>query len=172
MDKNKAAKAKAAKAKADKANAQWLLDRIRDGQVLFTRAATGWMIVGPAAAMVTGRIIDVTRADGTTTDIKVGEVTSMRTLQGVEYSVAKIDRKDDCGVCSRGGRRYFGCPVHGEQARADEDAKLEAAPPPKRTYDEVYDSTFGVGRRFHDQPGATQYDDGSGKFTVQIWDNA
>lgn len=40
-----------------------------------------------------------------------------------------------------------------------------------RSYRTVRDGAFGEGRIYADQPGATQYDDGSGRFSVQIWDN-
>ncbi len=41
-----------------------------------------------------------------------------------------------------------------------------------RPYDVVDGGFYGPGRRYHDQPGATQYDDGSGRYNTQIWDNA
>lgn len=40
-----------------------------------------------------------------------------------------------------------------------------------RSYRTVHDGAFGEGRIYADQPGATQYDDGSGHYAVQIWDN-
>lgn len=33
-------------------------------------------------------------------------------------------------------------------------------------------SAYGEGRVYHDQPGATQYDDGSGTYKIQIWDES
>lgn len=38
-------------------------------------------------------------------------------------------------------------------------------------YRTVHDGAFGEGRIYRTQRGATQYDDGSGRFNVQIWDN-
>lgn len=39
-------------------------------------------------------------------------------------------------------------------------------------YTEVHSSLYGRGRRYHAQPGATQYQDGFGGYGVQIWDNS
>jgi hypothetical protein len=43
---------------------------------------------------------------------------------------------------------------------------------PGRAYTEVRSSLYGPGRVYADQPGATQYDDGSGRYSIQIWDNS
>jgi len=42
---------------------------------------------------------------------------------------------------------------------------------PTRRYRTVQSDIFGPGRIYHDEPGATYYDDGSGRFTIQMWDN-
>ena len=43
----------------------------------------------------------------------------------------------------------------------------------KRDAHTVVDSPiYGRGCRYADQPGATQYDDGSGRYNVQIWDES
>ena len=39
-----------------------------------------------------------------------------------------------------------------------------------RHYAETRSTTYGCGRRYSDQRGATQYDTGSGAYSVQIWD--
>lgn len=57
-----------------------------------------------------------------------------------------------------------------DNARSRAAATAPSSPAP--VYSEVRNSTFGTGRRYHSQPGATQYDDGSGHYSVQIWDNA
>jgi hypothetical protein len=44
------------------------------------------------------------------------------------------------------------------------------ATPSARTYKTVHNGTYGTGRRYADQSGAVQYDDGSGRYSVQIWD--
>jgi len=38
-------------------------------------------------------------------------------------------------------------------------------------YRTVASATYGPGRVHADMPGATQYDDGSGRYAIQIWDN-
>lgn len=58
-----------------------------------------------------------------------------------------------------------------EAATIEALATVEAARPTGRSYRTVQDGAFGQGRVYSDQPGATQYDDGSGRFNVQIWDN-
>jgi hypothetical protein len=58
-----------------------------------------------------------------------------------------------------------------EAATTEALATVEAAQPAGRRYRTVHNGAFGEGRIYHDQPGATQYDDGSGTYSVQIWDN-
>lgn len=60
------------------------------------------------------------------------------------------------------------------RSNKEADAAAQAKMPlstdsPYRT---VHSSLYGEGRRYHSQPGATQYDDGSGRFNVQIWDES
>lgn len=63
-----------------------------------------------------------------------------------------------------------------EQRAAEREAELAAEQTAReethRRYDVVQHGMFGEGRVYRDQPGATQYDDGSGRYSVQIWDNA
>lgn len=59
-----------------------------------------------------------------------------------------------------------------EAATTEALATVEAVRPTGRSsYRTVQDGAFGEGRVYSDQPGATQYDDGSGHYAVQIWDN-
>lgn len=62
------------------------------------------------------------------------------------------------------------------QQREAQDAARETqaaeATAPRRRYTTVRNAAFGDGRVYADQPGATQYDDGSGRYGVQIWDNS
>ena len=68
-----------------------------------------------------------------------------------------------------------------EAAKAERLAKNEAqeaknaaayeASTTRKGYTTKRSSTYGEGRVYDDQPGATQYDSGNGKFSVQIWDN-
>lgn len=62
------------------------------------------------------------------------------------------------------------------QHREAQDAARAAGPTeadaPARRYTTVHHAAFGDGRVYDDQPGATQYDDGSGRYGVQIWDNS
>jgi hypothetical protein len=66
--------------------------------------------------------------------------------------------------------------VAGVQTRRDAAAQQQAVDAAgttsPRRYTEVHSAAFGTGRRYHSQPGATQYDDGSGNYGIQIWDNA
>lgn len=56
-------------------------------------------------------------------------------------------------------------------ARAAETDR-QAETTSQRPYVEVRSSVYGPGRVYRDNPGATQYDDGSGRYSVQIWDNS
>lgn len=49
-----------------------------------------------------------------------------------------------------------------------EDHAVRAVP---ADYHTVHHSFYGTGRVYDDQPGATQYDNGTGSYTVQIWDD-
>lgn len=60
---------------------------------------------------------------------------------------------------------------HATERATTTEAAADAAPT-GRPYTEVRNSLYGPGRVYHDQPGATQYDDGSGTYKVQIWDNS
>lgn len=62
-------------------------------------------------------------------------------------------------------------------ARSQREQEAASAPEgsaaPDSGYTEASSPTFGSGRRYSAQPGATQYDsDGSGRYATQIWDNA
>lgn len=41
-----------------------------------------------------------------------------------------------------------------------------------QSYTTVHGGLYGEGRRYDHTPGATQYDDGSGRYNVQIWDES
>lgn len=56
--------------------------------------------------------------------------------------------------------------------RQESEAQAPAARPAAKPYTEVDSPLYGHGRRYDVQPGATQYDDGSGRYNVQIWDNS
>lgn len=63
-----------------------------------------------------------------------------------------------------------------EQAAAEREATIASADAEDREtprrYRTVRNAAFGDGRVYDDQPGATQYDDGSGRYGIQIWDNS
>lgn len=73
-----------------KAKAQEMLNQIKAGRTVFTRATDGWMIVGPAADVQAGNSVAVTRADGTTTQVVVTKLGVSKTVQGVAYTVASF----------------------------------------------------------------------------------
>jgi|GEM_PF-6022857 len=50
-------------------------------------------------------------------------------------------------------------------------AARDAGEPAPGNYTTKFSPLYGEGRVYDDQPGATQYDDGTGRFGVQIWDN-
>jgi hypothetical protein len=126
-----------------KEKAQRMLDQVRDGKTVFTRSADQWLIVGPADRMIPGHTVDVTKADGTVKTVRVHTLHKRGEVQGVTYQVAEFT-----------------------------PAPTGVAPGGKRGgYRTVSNSAFGEGRVYRSQPGATQYDDGSGRYNVQIWDN-
>jgi len=116
------------------------------GQTVYTKAPSGWMIVGPAADIVEGATVTVTKRDGSTSQVRVGPVGGIRTTRGVEYQVAGFTK----------------IPTPAPRP----------AEKPRTGFDLVPNAMFGTGRRYRAQPGATQYDDGSGRYRVQIWDNS
>lgn len=64
---------------------------------------------------------------------------------------------------------------YNQRVRANEARQAECeqqATAPTHGYTEVDSPLYGPGRVYDDQPGATQYDDGSGRYSVQIWDNS
>lgn len=56
-----------------------------------------------------------------------------------------------------------------QAAREEATAAARARQP---RYTTVHSSAFGEGRIYAETPGATNYDDGSGQFNVQIWENS
>jgi hypothetical protein len=124
--------------------AQAMMDQIRAGKTIFTKAHDEWMIIGPAADLTVGAIVTATRQNGETTQVRVVKVHTTATRQDVTYATAT-----------------FRNVVIAEPAAASPD-----------TYRTTNHAFFGPGRRYASQPGATQYDDGSGRFATQIWDNS
>lgn len=80
--------------------------------------------------------------------------------------VAEIKRRRRAGQEAQAAKAAF--------RDADDDITVEritrkpvAQQRPYRTV-----NTFmGPGRIYHDEPGCTYYDDGSGRFAIQMWDN-
>lgn len=129
-------------AMANKAAAQQMLDKIRDGQAVFTKAPSGWMVIGPAADITPGAVVTVTKTDGTTKKVRIEALGSSGEKQGVAYTVATFA-----------------------------DVRL-AQPRTAQTFTTrlIHNSLYGRGRRGSD--GASYYEStpGSGRYTVQIWD--
>lgn len=129
--------------------AQAMMDQIKAGKTIFTKAHEEWMIIGPAADITNGAIVTATRQNGETTTVRVVKVHTTATRQGVTYATATF---------------------HNVTIVAAETAD---AAPARDTYRTVSGGVaYGEGRRYASQLGATQYDDGSGRYNVQIWDNS
>jgi len=128
--------------------AQAMMDQIKAGKTIFTKAHEEWMIVGPAADLTVDAIVTATRQNGETSTVRVVKVHVTATRQGVTYSTATFRNVTVAAT-----------PVE-DEAMADD------------TYTTTEHAFFGEGRRYASQPGATQYDDGSGRYNVQIWDNS
>jgi hypothetical protein len=129
--------------------AQAMLDQIRAGKTIFTRAHDEWMVIGPAADITAGAIVTATKANGTTSTVRIIKVCTTATRQGTAYATATF---------------------HNVTIVPAEQAEVEA--PVRDTYRTTEHAFFGTGRRHASQPGATQYDDGTGRYNVQIWDNS
>lgn len=71
-----------------RAKAQQMLDAVRAGQTIFTHAATGWMVVGPAARITPWAIVTVTKSDGSTSQVQITHVQGAYEKQDVAYAVA------------------------------------------------------------------------------------
>lgn len=59
--------------------------------------------------------------------------------------------------------------IEARAAAAETTTKTVPAP---TTYRTKTDSIYGEGRVYSNRPGATQYDNGDGRHTVQIWDES
>lgn len=59
--------------------------------------------------------------------------------------------------------------VDAHRAQQHDAQQTETATQP---YTTVHSGLYGEGRRYDHTPGATQYDDGSGRYNVQIWDES
>ncbi|HEX3778519.1 MAG TPA: hypothetical protein VHX38_02550 [Pseudonocardiaceae bacterium] len=126
--------------------AQEMLNAVRAGKTLFYRNAQYWDVVGPARQIQVGRDVIVTKADGSLAEVHITNVTGTYEKQGVAYATAEVNHIRN---------------LRPARMAADTDA-----------YREVYSPVYGRGRVYNVQPGATQYDDGSGNYNVQIWDNS
>lgn len=131
---------------AQRATQEAIFTAVAAGQTVFTKAPTGWMVVGPAAVIKVGKHVLVTKKDGSTSEVRIVKVNPPKSARGVNYAVATFAKLPPAD-------------------RVTPAAKREG-------YTTVHSAAFGQGRRYHAQPGATQYDDGSGTYRVQIWDNA
>lgn len=126
-----------------------LIARIADGTVVFQRdtreAGSPWRIIGRADIIAPGHHVDVTKADGTTKRVQVYAISRSGERNGVSYAIALF--RDVLTA-----------------RRSD---------PRKVTYREVHSPSFGRGRVYSNEPGATYYEStpGSGRFTVQTWEN-
>jgi hypothetical protein len=124
-----------------------IFKQVAAGKTIFTKVDDQWMIVGPAADITCMfQRVTVTKADGTTSEVSTIELYPVKEVRGVQYRVAKFRRVSD--------------------------ASTTQTSTPQRGYRTV-SGALGTGRVYHDQPGATHYDDdGSGRYTTQLWDNS
>lgn len=135
--------------------AEQIFTDVAAGKTVFTKAADGtWMLIGPAASIKDGKSVIVTKRDGSTTTATVGRVTQDKTARGVAYRVATVTK----GAALR--------PTQTVPARDTRYVTTRS-----NAYTTVQDASFGEGRVYADQPGATQYRDSRGGFGTQIWDN-
>jgi hypothetical protein len=133
--------------------AQAMMDQIKAGKTIFTKAHDQWMIVGPAADITVGAIVTATRQNGETSTVRVDQVHVTATRQGVTYSTATFHNVTIVPAATA------------VEPTTDETPAVD-------TYKTTGHAFFGAGRRYNSQRGATQYDDGSGRYNVQIWDNS
>lgn len=84
------------------ARAQRLLDQVKTGKSIYFRAGDQWMIMGPSANVEPGRRLTVHKADGSTTEVIVGEIKSNRTVQGVTARTATFRKAPPPAVTSTG----------------------------------------------------------------------
>ena len=70
------------------ARAQRLLDQVKTGKTIYFRAGDEWMIIGPAGDVQPGQRLTVHKADGSTTEVIVGDVKDDRTVQGTATRTA------------------------------------------------------------------------------------
>lgn len=109
----------------DKARQMW--DQLVDGKVLFRHQAGQWLILGNADTVVTGRIVTVTQADGTTQQVMVGKTHTPATRNGLTLVLARFHRvhtaapRDPsrpfvgCHYCGLELDRHGECPECGSQ---------------------------------------------------------
>lgn len=126
--------------------AEAIFTAVSNGETIFFKAGDKWRIVGPADTITSCyQRIQVTKREGDTVEVVTTDLEDVREVRGLRYRIASFRR-----------------PV----------ASAERSESTERRYTTVRNSAFGAGRVYHDQPGATQYDDGSGRYNVQIWDNS
>lgn len=78
---------------AEIAKAERMLAEVAGGRTVFTRTAAGeWMIIGPAAAVVPGARLAVTKKDGGTTDVIVAQLGAAGEKRGITYQVAAFTK--------------------------------------------------------------------------------
>jgi hypothetical protein len=134
--------------------AQAMMDQIKAGKTIFTKARDEWMIVGPAADITAGAIVTATKQGGETSTVRVVKVHVTATRQGTTYSTATF-------------RNVTIVPAAPVVEPVEDEASVVDS------YKVVNGGiAYGYGRRYASQRGATQYDDGSGRFSVQIWDES
>lgn len=73
---------------AQRDKARQMLDAIRAGKTVFTRAPECWMVIGPAVTVRTGQVVTVTKASGETTQVQITATPTTGEKQGVSYTVA------------------------------------------------------------------------------------
>lgn len=128
-----------------RAKAQAMLDAVKAGKILFTRQGDQWLIIGQTSAITSGHYVTVTKANGHRVTVKVTATVGAYERQGLRYSVATYS-----------------------DAR-DMDA---AQPTTQNTGFRWVHGAMGAGKRYYAQPGCTYYDDGSGRYSIQIWDES
>lgn len=128
--------------------AEAIFAAVSAGQTIFFKAGDQWRIIGPADVITSHyQRVEVTKKDGSTVEVSTTSLDPVREVRGLRYRAASFRRVSDL-----------------------EQQHVTRSSP--RRYATVPNAAFGPGRRYTDQPGATQYDDGSGCYNIQIWDES
>lgn len=99
------------KAQDRQAAAAEMLNKVKAGLTLFAKdPQTGWIIVGPTAALTPGAQVEVTKANGETKTVRVASVIASFSKAGVDYSTARFaDLPRVVNTLSRSAAPTRGC---------------------------------------------------------------